>query len=168
MFTRTTGRTKWRPTARPRSPKRRSSARPRTPSAPAEARWSDGLVPTEVDEQPDFIWHNPRVSERTDLENGRQVYTILCDDGQDVELKALIAKLNKKLAKWGQTIDIVSPRKRCSSSTGFCGRVAASVTEQSTRPEVISASRAGGDEARTVRQVCSPSRALPSPARRPS
>jgi len=70
--------------------------------------WTTGLIATEVDEQPDFIWKNPRIGERTDLENGRQVYTILCDDGQDVELKAQIVKLNKKLAKWDQTINILA------------------------------------------------------------
>jgi hypothetical protein len=109
-----------------------------------EARWSDGLVPVEVDEQPDFVWQNPRVSERTDLENGRQVYTILCDDGQDVELKALIAKQNKKLAKWGQTIDIVSQEEVFKEHWLRGAHVGREVTEQERAGARTSASTIPG------------------------
>jgi hypothetical protein len=122
-------------------------------AASSEARWSDGLVPTEVDEQPDFIWRNPRVSERTDLENGRQVYTILCDDGQEVELKALIAKLNKKLAKWGQTIEITAEEEVFKQHWLLKGAWLASAQEVNDSPEVIARREQRGDRRETVRQV---------------
>lgn len=75
----------------------------------AESDWTDGLI-EDVDRE-DYVWKNPRISERTDLENGRQVYTVLCDDGQEHELKALILKLNKKLKKWDQTIEVVEEKE---------------------------------------------------------
>jgi hypothetical protein len=53
-------------------------------------------------------YRHPRVNDVVDLEAGRQRFTILCDDGQEREIKVLVAKLNKKLGKWGQTITIVS------------------------------------------------------------
>jgi hypothetical protein len=65
----------------------------------------DRHVDEEFDAGP---WRHPRVSEVVDLDAGRQRFSILCDDGQDREIKALVAKLNKKLGKWGQTITIVA------------------------------------------------------------
>ncbi|AFU88103.1 hypothetical protein CcrColossus_gp233 [Caulobacter phage CcrColossus] len=71
-----------------------------------EAEWAAGLI-EDVDRE-EWVWKNPRIGERLDLESGRQVYTILCDDGQEEEIKALILKLNKKLKKWDQTINILA------------------------------------------------------------
>ncbi len=49
-----------------------------------------------------------RVGDKVTLENGRIRFTLLCDDGQDEEVEALAKRLNKRLAKFGQSLDIIS------------------------------------------------------------
>lgn len=113
--------------------------------------WTDGII-ADVD-QPDYVWKNPRISERTDLENGRQVYSILCDDGQEVDLKALIAKLNKKLGKWGQTINIVSEEVSFKTHWLRKGAWKVSDNEVSETPSAIARREGYGDRQMQVRQV---------------
>lgn len=112
--------------------------------------WTQGVI-ADVDQE-DYVWKNPRIGERTDLENGRQVYTILCDDGQEVELKALVTKLNKKLGKWGQTINILSEEVQFKTHWLLKGGWRTD-TEVSETPAAIARREARGDKQITVRQV---------------
>lgn len=76
----------------------------------AKEQGSRELVLDDADIAPvfGFAYAHPRVNPMEDLGNGRVRFSILCDDGQEHDLRTLITKLNKKLGKWGQVIDIVA------------------------------------------------------------
>lgn len=122
------------------------------PSA-AAGDWTDGLIGDES-ETPGEVWRHPRISERLDLQNGRNVYTILCDDGQEEAIKALVVKLNKKLGKWSQVITITGEQEvmqqhwltRRNGQSAPGAAVGKSPAHDASRAEA-------GDRQITVRQV---------------
>ncbi|UTC29671.1 hypothetical protein BAJUN_00410 [Bajunvirus bajun] len=52
-----------------------------------------------------------RVSEVEDLDNGRQRFTLTCDDGKEVDVRKGVAKLSKRLKRWGGEVVIVSEER---------------------------------------------------------
>ncbi len=48
----------------------------------------------------------------SEIVDGRQQFVIVCDDGYDVDVVAMITKMNKKLKKWGSDVRLVSTAER--------------------------------------------------------
>lgn len=48
----------------------------------------------------------------SEIVDGRQTFVIVCDDGYDVDVLAMLKKMNKKLKKWGSETRLVSTGER--------------------------------------------------------